>query len=239
MESTWAMQVSYYNISRAVWEPLIEPVEILKDYTYKHVPWELKMERDKSEYYGAPYVLHNCTGLTAKLLLEDNHDFTIVELEEEVQVPVERADKRYFPLGRKQSGSVDRHAPHVFLHESRGLISDVVMQEAALHIYLRSVVQVEKNSSAPLWPIVEKEEKLLLLRVLGSSDVSAPFLYTEQHTTIVKRKRYGGLYVEVQLSEGGTYITVRQYRDGHAPALVVNYCPYTITVYEKENINVK
>ncbi|KAI8442151.1 hypothetical protein MSG28_005760 [Choristoneura fumiferana] len=79
---------------------------------------------------------------------------------------------------------------------------------------------VEKNSSAPLWPIVEKEEKLLLLRVLGSSD-------------------YGGLYVEVQLSEGGTYITVRQYRDGHAPALVVNYCPYTITVYEKENINVK
>lgn len=44
MESTWAMQVSYYNISRAVWEPLIEPVEILKDYTYKHVPWELKME---------------------------------------------------------------------------------------------------------------------------------------------------------------------------------------------------
>lgn len=44
MESTWAMQVSYYNIERAVWEPLIEPVEVLKDYQYKHVPWELKME---------------------------------------------------------------------------------------------------------------------------------------------------------------------------------------------------
>lgn len=38
------MQVSYYNIGRAVWEPLIEPVEVLKDYQYKHVPWELKME---------------------------------------------------------------------------------------------------------------------------------------------------------------------------------------------------
>ena len=44
METTWAMQVSYYNIGRAMWEPLIEPVEILKDSQYKHVPWELKME---------------------------------------------------------------------------------------------------------------------------------------------------------------------------------------------------
>lgn len=44
MESTWAMQVSYYNIERAMWEPLIEPIEILKDSQYVHVPWELKME---------------------------------------------------------------------------------------------------------------------------------------------------------------------------------------------------
>ncbi|XP_047984362.1 LOW QUALITY PROTEIN: vacuolar protein sorting-associated protein 13-like [Leguminivora glycinivorella] len=738
LESTWAMQVSYYNLSRAVWEPLIEPVEVLKDYSYKHVPWELKMEvvmrpaleqsvidltdeaanvaliahrqanktvtissqetleitvtrsgvevltllgnsfsaaiadtadqsgsvlarlheenNTKSEYYGAPYVLHNCTGLTAKLLLEDNHDFTvfladgkkqsdyrevvfetgasvplklkrgglhvmklnepppplslsvkIVELEEQVQVPVERADKRYFPLGRQQPGSIDRTAPHVFLHESRGLISDVVMQEAALHIYLRSVVQVtnnlsvsvsvyymtlsgnevrllgevksgatlrlplqavhtptaeiffsvegftvsvspfiwrelqqevriakllqcdskdktsgekfylnaigtmeqvflentnrhtfasscydivlkpavkmqnclpvdivvsqlglnrtqifkpgemfhlshlapnkasivvmiqnyldkcwvctknlpdnetelsvwsfeshdspavmtldlgmhsvesegsqvlslycpfwmlnktgltlcyrkskkadkdsstpnknvdetgnvifhpkeykepilfsfraknffgkkkaairidfgewsekfsldvpgssgvitckhegrsyqvavtnqlsfnsltkmviftpffliineaafgieyqelhrsadpwkevERNSSAPLWPVVEKEEKLLILRVAGTKDITAPFLYTEQHGSCLKlNNEFGGLHVEVQLSEGGTYITVRQYRDGHAPALLINYCPYTVTVYEKENVNSK
>lgn len=38
------MQVSYYNMGRAVWEPLIEPVEVMKDYQYKHIPWELKME---------------------------------------------------------------------------------------------------------------------------------------------------------------------------------------------------
>ncbi|KAG7307792.1 hypothetical protein JYU34_006387 [Plutella xylostella] len=157
MESTWAMQVSYYNIGRAVWEPLLEPVEVLKDYQYKHVPWELKMEvamrpqeapaaidttdeaanlqlaatrqahqsitvtssepleltltrtamevltllgntfsaavadsedkdstihkikNDKVEkkYVGAPYVLHNTTGLTAKLMLNDNPDFAV------------------------------------------------------------------------------------------------------------------------------------------------------------------
>ncbi|XP_050562177.1 intermembrane lipid transfer protein Vps13 [Spodoptera frugiperda] len=274
-ESTWAMQVSYYNIERAVWEPLIEPVEVLKDYQYKHVPWELKMEvvmhaqethtiidttdeaanlqavaqrqahktvtlsssepleititrtgmevltllgnsfsaagetsegttTSKSKvdpftktFLGAPYVLHNCTGLTAKLMLKENHDFTvclteqyvssdyrevvlepgacvplqlkhgglnlmklnepppplklsvkIVEIDDEVQIPVDRADKRYFPLGRKMSGiASEKNVPHVAAIEPRGLISDVVMQDAALHIYLRSVVQVTNTLS--------------------------------------------------------------------------------------------
>ncbi|XP_049694728.2 intermembrane lipid transfer protein Vps13 isoform X2 [Helicoverpa armigera] len=276
-ESTWAMQVSYYNIERAVWEPLIEPVEVLKDYQYKHVPWELKMEIvmhtqeghasidttdeaanlqtvaqrqanktitlsssepleititrtgmevltllgnsfsssiaegasegatvSKSKFdsfektfHGAPYVLHNCTGLTAKLILNDNHDFSvclteeyvssdyrevvlepgacvplqlkhgglnlmklnepppplklnvkIVEIDDDVQIPVDRADKRYFPLGRKLAGSVpEKNVPHVAAVEPRGLISEVVMQEAALHIYLRSVVQVTNTLS--------------------------------------------------------------------------------------------
>ncbi|KAL4719261.1 hypothetical protein ACJJTC_009393, partial [Scirpophaga incertulas] len=151
-----------------------------------------KVDAAQSKYSGAPYVLHNCTGLTTKLLLQDNHDFSvflmdefvssdykevvlepgasvplqlkhgglnlmklnepppplkltvkIVEMDEQVQIPVERADKRYFTLGRKQSGgTLDKNIPHVAAMEPRGLISDVVMQEAALHIYLRSVVQV-------------------------------------------------------------------------------------------------
>ncbi|XP_068631393.1 intermembrane lipid transfer protein Vps13 isoform X2 [Battus philenor] len=723
MESTWAMQVSYYNIGRAMWEPLIEPVEVLKDSQYRHVPWELKMEVvmkpqeshtqidttdeavnlqavaqrqanktitisssepleititrsgmevltqlgnsfteaiatetdttlisktriediTKKEYLGAPYVLHNCIGLTAKLLLQNNKDFSvflteeykssdyrevvlepgacvplqlkhgglnlmklnepppplklnvkIVELDEEVMIPVERADKRYFTLGRRQpSGNLEKNVPHAAAVEPRGLISDVVMQEAALHIYLRSIVQVtntlsvnvfvyymtlsgnevrllgevkpggilrlplqavhtptaeiffsvegftvsvspfvwrelqhevritkllqcdskdktsgekfylkavgsmeqvffehtnrhtfasscydivlkpavklqnclpidivvsqlglkrtqifkpgemfhlshlapnrasivimiqsyldkcwvctknlpdeetelsvwsfeshdspalmtldlgmhsidmegtqvlslycpfwmlnktgftlcyrsadetgnvifhpkdykepilfsfraknffgkkkaairvefgewsdkfsldvpgssgvvicknegrtyqvavtnqltfnsltkmviftpffliineapfpiqyqelhrsgdpwrevEEKSSSALWPVVEREDKLLLLRVGGSVEHAAPFLYTEQHTVCLKlNNEYGGLHVEVQLSEGGTYITVRQYRDGHAPALLVNFSPHQLTVYERENVNVK
>lgn len=264
VESTWAMQMSYYNITRAIWEPLIEPVEVLKDSKYIHVPWELKMEvimrpresltidtsdeavnyqnaamrQAKTSVYissadpldltvtrtaievltqigntfnaaiavtdaslsnvkhenttamfnGAPYVLHNCTGLTAKLLLEDNQDFSvfldqdhkdsdyrevvlessasvplqlkhqglnvlklnqappklklhvkIVELDEKVEIPVERADKRYFPLGRKTS-SIERNVS--VNSEPRGLISDVIMHDGAWQIYLRSIVQV-------------------------------------------------------------------------------------------------
>ncbi|CAB3239394.1 unnamed protein product [Arctia plantaginis] len=274
MESTWAMQVSYYNISRAVWEPLIEPVEVLKDNQYKHVPWELKMEvvmhtqdtlaidtldeatnlqnvaqrqanktvtissselleltctrtgmemltllgnsfaaavaeesavtsktqtdlASEKQFYGAPYVLHNCTGLTAKLLLKDNHDFSvyftegytendyrevvlepgasvplqlkhgglnlmklneappplklnvkILEINDDVKIPVDRADKRYFTIGRNMSdGALDKSIPHAAAVEPRGLISDVVMRDAALHIYLRSVVQVTNKLS--------------------------------------------------------------------------------------------
>lgn len=71
-------------------------------------------------------------------------DLQIVEMDEEVQIPVERADKRYFSLGRggKPMSTLEKNIPHVAAIEPRGLISDVVMQEAALHIYLRSVVQV-------------------------------------------------------------------------------------------------
>lgn len=46
--------------------------------------------------------------------------------------------------------------------------------------------QVEQNSSAPLWPVIEKEDKLLLLRVDCSKDHAAPFLYTEQHSVCLK-----------------------------------------------------
>lgn len=45
---------------------------------------------------------------------------------------------------------------------------------------------VKGNSSAPLWPIVEKEDKLLRLRVTDAPDITAPFLYTEQNSTCLK-----------------------------------------------------
>ncbi|CAH2105533.1 unnamed protein product [Euphydryas editha] len=115
--------------------------------------------------------------------------------------------------------------------------------------------EVEQNSSSPLWPVVERDDKLLLLRVSGSAEHAAPFLYTEQLSVCLKlnnekfhnkggsvydiNRQYGGLHVEVQLSEGGTYVTVRQYRAGHAPALLVNYSPYAVHVLEKENVNVR
>ncbi|XP_050667360.1 intermembrane lipid transfer protein Vps13 isoform X3 [Leptidea sinapis] len=114
------------------------------------------------------------------------------------------------------------------------------IQYQELHRPADPWTEVDKNSCCPLWPVVDKEDKLLLLRVSGSAEHAAPFIYTEQNTTCLKlNNEYGGLHVEVQLSEGGTYITVRQYREGHAPALVVNCTPHTLHVYEKESVNVR
>ena len=63
-------------------------------------------------------------------------------MEDEIIIPVERADKRYFTIGKRLTGERSRASPHAAAAEPRGLISDVVMHDAALHIYLRSIVQV-------------------------------------------------------------------------------------------------
>lgn len=44
MEATLKLQMGYYNSHLALWEPLIEPVELIKDNTSVYVPWELKFE---------------------------------------------------------------------------------------------------------------------------------------------------------------------------------------------------
>ncbi|GBP47898.1 Vacuolar protein sorting-associated protein 13 [Eumeta japonica] len=271
VESTWTMQISYYNIKRALWEPLLEPVEVLKENEYKHVPWEMKLEvvmhsqenpinidttdeaanykaiaqrqanktitlsctetleitmsrtcmemltllgnsfaaaaqtetepsvlaksrleSTASSYPGAPYVLHNSTGLTAKIVMQESQDFTVfrkvedpqhnykevvleagasvplqlkkgrhtafklnekpqalilsikvVELDIDLQLRVERADKRYFALGRNKAGNtLERTSVNALAAEPRGMISEVVMKDGAMQIYLRSVVQV-------------------------------------------------------------------------------------------------
>lgn len=68
-----------------------------------------------------------------------------MEIDETINIPVQRADKRYFPLSQKHGAKGDKHTPHVAQTEARGLISDVVVREGALQIYLRSVVQVHHN----------------------------------------------------------------------------------------------
>lgn len=44
IDGSLTMQMAYYNSRLAVWEPLIEPVEIMHDNKTIHTPWELKVE---------------------------------------------------------------------------------------------------------------------------------------------------------------------------------------------------
>lgn len=47
-------------------------------------------------------------------------------------------------------------------------------------------VMIKPKFCSALWPKSEMQDKLLRLRVVGSSEVSAPFLYTESHTTLLR-----------------------------------------------------
>lgn len=67
----------------------------------------------------------------------------IVEMAEDVVIPVEKADKRYFGIGQHHTSSrLEKNVPLLAAIEPRGLISEIIMQDAAMHIYLRSIVQV-------------------------------------------------------------------------------------------------
>lgn len=49
IEASLKLQMGYYNSHLALWEPLVEPVEIIKDKVSTYVPWELKFEMAVSE----------------------------------------------------------------------------------------------------------------------------------------------------------------------------------------------
>lgn len=75
----------------------------------------------------------------------------------------------------------------------------VVMNEASFAIECQELdrpadawVRIEPNSCSPLWPRSEMEDKLLRLKVAGTEEISAPFLYTESHTTLLKLKNKVG-----------------------------------------------
>lgn len=49
--------------------------------------------------------------------------------------------------------------------------------------------------------------------------------------------QYGGVNVDVQVTEGGIYITFFAYHVGDAPALIINHTDKRISFWEKGNVN--
>ncbi|KAL0119958.1 hypothetical protein PUN28_007968 [Cardiocondyla obscurior] len=102
------------------------------------------------------------------------------------------------------------------------------------------VVKVPPGECAALWPKSEHENKTLKAKVAGQPEKTAAFIYTDSHTTLLKLdNKYGGINVDVQINEGGVYISMSGYSPGNAPALIVNHTSYTINLWEKGSINVR
>ncbi|XP_071565919.1 intermembrane lipid transfer protein Vps13 isoform X2 [Temnothorax nylanderi] len=103
-----------------------------------------------------------------------------------------------------------------------------------------SMAKVPPGECAALWPRTEHENKTLKAKVAGQPEKTAAFIYTDSHTTLLKLdNKYGGINVDVQISEGGVYISMSAYIPGNAPALIVNHTPHTINLWEKGSINVR
>ncbi|XP_072763012.1 intermembrane lipid transfer protein Vps13 isoform X2 [Anoplolepis gracilipes] len=102
------------------------------------------------------------------------------------------------------------------------------------------IIKVPADECAALWPRVEHENKTLRAKVAGQPEKTAAFIYTDSHTTLLKLdNKYGGINVDVQISEGGVYISLSAYSSGNAPALIINHTPHTINLWEKGSINVR
>ncbi|XP_062868929.1 intermembrane lipid transfer protein VPS13C isoform X1 [Trichomycterus rosablanca] len=81
----------------------------------------------------------------------------------------------------------------------------------------------------PLWP--ESSTGKLCVRLVGSEFASKSFFFNKQDNgTLLCLKQYGGIIVDVNISDHSTVISFTDYYDGAAPALLVNHTSHaTIT----------
>ncbi|XP_011301984.1 vacuolar protein sorting-associated protein 13C isoform X2 [Fopius arisanus] len=124
---------------------------------------------------------------------------------------------------------------YVLINNARYLIE---CQEASRPA--SSITRVPPGECVALWPESEQERKLLVAKVGGHSEKTAPFVFTEVHTTLLKLdNKYGGLNIDIQINEGGVYITMSGYSSGNAPGLIINHTCHTIHLWEKGSMNVR
>ncbi|XP_066591225.1 intermembrane lipid transfer protein Vps13 isoform X2 [Prorops nasuta] len=102
------------------------------------------------------------------------------------------------------------------------------------------MIKVEPGECAALWPRSEHDNKTLKAKVAGYPEKTAAFIYTDCHTTLLKLdNKFGGINVDIQMNEGGVYISMSGYSPGNAPALIVNHTRHSINFWEKGSMNVR
>ncbi|BES95651.1 Vacuolar protein [Nesidiocoris tenuis] len=93
--------------------------------------------------------------------------------------------------------------------------------------------KVPKNECVPFWPVA-KHSNGLKVRVAGTAQSTVAFSYTSVFNGLFKLdNKYGAINVDVQITEGGTYIGFHVYEVGLAPALIINHTSHAIQLQEK------
>ncbi|KAJ7994515.1 hypothetical protein DPEC_G00250280 [Dallia pectoralis] len=89
---------------------------------------------------------------------------------------------------------------------------------------------ISSTECLPLWP--EQTTGKLCVRVVGSESSSKSFFFNKQDNgTLLSMDQYGGVIVDVNISDHSTVISFTDYYDGAAPALVVNHTPGLTVTY--------
>ncbi|XP_034937793.1 vacuolar protein sorting-associated protein 13 isoform X2 [Chelonus insularis] len=102
------------------------------------------------------------------------------------------------------------------------------------------IAKIPPGECKAFWPESTQERKMLIARVSGYPEKTAPFIFTEVHTTLLKLdNKYGGINVDIQINEGGVYVSLSAYSPGNAPALIINHTSQTIDLWEKGSMNVR
>ncbi|XP_055701182.1 intermembrane lipid transfer protein Vps13 isoform X2 [Phlebotomus papatasi] len=95
---------------------------------------------------------------------------------------------------------------------------------------------VPSQECVPLWPKVESNP---MLRIRVDGIVTPPFRYTEVQCSLLKlqHNKYGGIFVDVSVTEGGTFVQFTEYFAGNAPALIINHTDSSMSFWERGNVN--
>jgi vacuolar protein sorting-associated protein 13A/C len=98
-------------------------------------------------------------------------------------------------------------------------------------------IHVKTNDCAPLWPKAEGN-RMLRVKTVDQEEITAPFKYDDVQCSLLQLKnKYGGINVDVHVTEGVIYITFTEYHPGDAPGLIMNCTEECITFWEKGNVN--
>ncbi|XP_037905174.1 vacuolar protein sorting-associated protein 13 isoform X4 [Hermetia illucens] len=98
-------------------------------------------------------------------------------------------------------------------------------------------IKIPPNECVPFWPKADSSP-VIRCKAGDHPHISRPFKYNEaQCTLLMMKNKYGGINVDVQVSEGGNYITFTDYHVGDAPGLIINHTNHEVSFWEKGNVN--
>ncbi|XP_053190317.1 intermembrane lipid transfer protein VPS13C [Scomber japonicus] len=96
---------------------------------------------------------------------------------------------------------------------------------------------VTSTECLPLWP--EDPTGKLCVRVVGSESSTRFFFFNQQDNgTLLSLDTYGGIIVDVNISDHSTVISFIDYYEGAAPALLLNHTPWATVSYRQSGSEV-